>query len=80
MIFDSTGSIVFNIPQNVDENEEFIIKINNKFNQIEKVKSDIQSKKLEIGGIIKKEFKGRNIYYVIIKENYWDPIKYEDLL
>ena len=79
MIFDSTGSIVFNIPQNVDENEEFIIKINNKFNQIEKVKSDIQSKKLEIGGIIKKEFKDRNIYYVIIKENYWDPIKYGDL-
>ena len=30
MIFDSTGSIVFNIPQNVDKNEEFIIKINNK--------------------------------------------------
>ena len=79
MIFDSTGSIVFNIPQNVDENEEFIIKIKNKFNQIEKVKSDIQSKKLEMGGIIKKEFKDRNIYYVIIKENYWDPIKYEDL-
>ena len=79
MIFDSKNSMVCHIPLNIDHLNNLLLKYNEKYNHFEEIKEEIENKSLKVGDVIVKTFNDQKIYYVIIKENYWDNLDYDIL-